>query len=136
MSLEWVSGHEEGDIRVNWLKQHLVHMLLHHLLAGHRYLLDIYTASPRLNIGASDDEYKQHFKQATHAFSRAGSGQPREVRHTAAMLSLRERRESRPPCRSWSSYSRPSWWPSSQNSPNPNPQHRIPDRTLTGHGSI
>ena len=40
--LEWVTDHEEGDIRVGGLKQHLVHMLLHHLLAGHRYLLDIY----------------------------------------------------------------------------------------------
>ena len=131
-----VTGHEEGDIRVSWLKQHLVHMLLHHLLAGHCYLLDIYTASPGRNTGANDDACKQHFKQVTHAFSRTGSEQPREVRSTAVMLSLRERREGRPPRRSWSSCSRPRWWPSSQNPPNPNPQPQIPDHTLTSHGSI
>lgn len=39
--LPFPAYHEEGDIRVGGVKQHLVHMLLHHLLAGHRYLLDI-----------------------------------------------------------------------------------------------
>lgn len=36
--LEWVTDHEEGDIRVGGLKQHLVHTLFHHPLIGHHYL--------------------------------------------------------------------------------------------------